>query len=52
MDLWKYSQSLTILKFLAIKWLGFSKNFSLIWVYNLYYIIYCVLISNLECEST
>jgi hypothetical protein len=35
MDLWKYSQILTIQKSLAIKWLRFSNKIFFTWVYHL-----------------
>jgi hypothetical protein len=47
MNLWKYSQILTIQKSLTIKWLRFlNKRF-----FILYYIMYWISITNLECES-
>jgi hypothetical protein len=51
MDLWKYGQILTIQKSLTIKWLRFSKTNSSYEFIILYYIIYWILITNLECES-
>jgi hypothetical protein len=46
MDLWKYSQILTIQKSLTIKIKDSSYEFII-----LYYIIYWVPVMNLECES-
>jgi hypothetical protein len=47
----KYNQISTIQKSLAIKQLGFSRNNSSYEFIILYYIIYWILIINLECES-
>jgi hypothetical protein len=50
MDLWKYGQILTIQKSLIINQLIFQKkNFSYEF-FILYYIIYWIPITNLECE--
>jgi hypothetical protein len=51
MDLWEYGQILTIQKSLTTRRSRFSKQRFLIWVYHLYYVIYWVSITNLECES-
>jgi hypothetical protein len=50
MDLWKYGQILTIQKSSIIKWLKFSNKTFLEFI-MLYYIIYWIPITNLECES-
>jgi hypothetical protein len=51
MDLWKYGQILTIQNSLIIKRLKFSKTISSYEFIILYYIIYLVSITNMECES-
>jgi hypothetical protein len=51
MDLWKYGQIITIQKSLIIKRLSFLKKDSSYEFIILYYIIYWVPITNLECES-
>jgi hypothetical protein len=52
MDLWKHGQILIIQKSLIIKWLKFFfKNNSSYEFVILYYIIYWIPITNLECES-
>jgi hypothetical protein len=51
MDLWKYGQILIIQKSLTIKRLRFSKKRFLYEFIILYYIIYWVPKTNLECES-
>jgi hypothetical protein len=45
MELWKYGQ------ILAVKWLNFSKKKSSYEFIILYYIIYWIPITSLDCES-
>jgi hypothetical protein len=51
MDFWKYGQISTIQKSLTIKQLRFSKKNPSYEFIILYYIMYWVPITNLECES-
>jgi hypothetical protein len=51
MDLWKCGQILTVQKSLTIKRLRFQTKKISYEFFILYYIIYWVLITNLECES-